>query len=103
MCVDMIKVYKEGAFKDRISKTHFFFFEYSPFPKLLYMKNFIEVRSDHTDEIMQINISAISIIADKGDGSIIYIGEKKYIIKNSYKEVIDRIRITQGELKVDNF
>lgn len=83
MCVDMIKVYKEGAFKEQISKTHFFFFECSPFPKLLYMKNFIEVRSDHTDEIMQINISAISIIVDKGDGSIIYIGERKDILSRT--------------------
>jgi hypothetical protein len=47
------------------------------------MKNFIEVRSDHTDKIMQINISAISIIADKGDGSIIYTGERKDILSRT--------------------
>lgn len=62
------------------------------------MKNFIEVQSSNSNEWLLINISAISIVVDKKDSSVIYTGEKGYAVQQCYKEVIDRIKISQGEL-----
>ena len=59
------------------------------------MEHFIEVESSNTNEKFSVNINSIDLITHNSGGSNLHIREKEYAIKESYKWVMERIKVIE--------